>query len=85
MPRLVRHDLNGPIKIEPQNKPIWVCGCGLSAKFPFCDGTHKACVNEPVGVVSVYGPDRRTIVEVRPDEPPPPVQSQNTDAPAQGN
>jgi CDGSH iron-sulfur domain-containing protein 1 len=71
MPRLVRHELNGPIKIEPQEKPVWVCGCGLSAKFPICDGTHKGCVNEPVGVVSVYSADRRTIIETRPDEPAP--------------
>lgn len=83
MPRMVRHELNGPIKIEPQDKPIFVCGCGLSAKFPLCDGTHKACKNEPVGVVSVYGPDKRTIVETLPDasepdapptqDPPPPT------------
>lgn len=73
MPRLVRHDLSGPIKIEPQDKPVWVCGCGLSAKFPFCDGAHKAaCKAEPPGVLCVYGPDKKTIVETRPDDAPAP-------------
>jgi len=75
MPRLVRHDLNGPVKIERPGleKPIWVCGCGLSSKFPLCDGTHKtACQQEPPGMLCVYGPDRRTIVQTLPDTDPPP-------------
>lgn len=71
MPRLVRMHLNGPIKIEPQLKPIWVCGCGLSKTFPICDGTHKGCAaSEPdPKTLYVYDAQRNTIVETRPDEP----------------
>lgn len=59
MPRIVRHDALGPIKIDPNAppgtpnawprdeqgnlKPISVCACGLSATFPICDGAHKVC------------------------------------------
>ena len=58
MARVVRLEGKGPIKIEPQDKPIWVCGCGLSANFPFCDGTHKICREEADGTLYAYRPDR---------------------------
>ncbi len=71
MPRLVRFTHGGPIKIEPSDKPIFVCACGLSQKFPLCDGSHKACkvTEAEAGKLFVYDIDRRTIVETR-DEPP---------------
>ncbi|MSQ90679.1 MAG: CDGSH iron-sulfur domain-containing protein [Phycisphaerales bacterium] len=46
MARLVKFDGLKPIKIEPQEKPIFVCACGLSQKFPICDGHHKGCAAE---------------------------------------
>ena len=67
MPRLVRHDHDGPIKIEPQDKPVWICGCGLTQNFPFCDGAHKACKSETPGKLSVYDADRKTVVEEQDD------------------
>lgn len=69
MARLVRLEGMGPLKIEPQAKPIWVCTCGLSKTFPLCDGTHKGCVQEEAGTLYVYDRDRRTVVETRSDEP----------------
>lgn len=66
MPRLVRHALKGPIRVEPQDKPIFVCACGLSKNFPFCDGTHKGCTTEQDGTLYVYGPDGK-VVEERPE------------------
>ena len=54
MARIVRHDQIGPIKIEPQPKPIFICGCGLTKNFPFCDGTHKTCVDETTGKTYEY-------------------------------
>ena len=42
MARLVRLTGTGPQKIEPTDKPVFVCTCGLSKKFPLCDGTHKS-------------------------------------------
>jgi CDGSH-type Zn-finger protein len=71
MARLIRHERTGPIKIEPQDKPIWVCGCGLSRTFPICDGTHKGrCKDEQPGTLYVYAPDNETILETRPDTGP---------------
>lgn len=63
MPRLVRHDLTGPIRVEPQDKPIFICACGLTRNFPFCDGSHKACKDEEQGAVYVYDAELRRVVE----------------------
>ena len=68
MARMVRHELNGPIKVEPQDKPVFICGCGLTQNVPFCDGSHKACSREEGGKIYVYDKDRREIVEERADE-----------------
>ncbi|NBX37115.1 MAG: CDGSH iron-sulfur domain-containing protein [Planctomycetes bacterium] len=54
MARLVRITANRPIKIEPSDKPVWICACGLSQKFPFCDGHHKQCDAEQEGTVYAY-------------------------------
>ena len=42
MARIIRHVATAPIKIEPTDKPVFVCACGLTKNFPFCDGAHKA-------------------------------------------
>lgn len=69
MPRLVRMTHNGPIKIEPQTKPVWVCACGLSKTFPICDGTHKGCpaAETDPSKLYVYDATRTKIIETRPD------------------
>lgn len=56
MARLVQFEATGPIKVEPSDKPLFVCACGLSRKFPFCDGTHKACRDEEAGKIYRYDP-----------------------------
>ncbi len=62
MARLVKFEGDGPIRIEPQEKPVFVCGCELTEKPPFCDGSHKACKGEEPGRVYVYeGGERREI------------------------
>jgi CDGSH-type Zn-finger protein len=68
MPRLVRFEADGPIRIDPQDKPVFVCGCGLTQNYPFCDGSHKACKGEEAGTVYVYDASRTKVVETRPDE-----------------
>lgn len=84
MARLVRHEATGPIKIDPAAapgtpgawprdaagnlKPVFVCACGVSAKFPFCDGNHKACMaGEEAGYVYRYQPGTTTVVDRQPD------------------
>ena len=63
MPRLIRHDATGPIKIEPQDKPVWVCACGLTKNAPFCDGSHKACKSEAQGKVYEYDAGGQVVAE----------------------
>jgi CDGSH-type Zn-finger protein len=67
MPRLIRLDATGPIRIDPQDKPVFICGCGLSQNFPFCDGAHKGCKDEQPDTLYVYDAERKTVVEERAD------------------
>lgn len=73
MPRLVRIDATGPVKIEPAEfprdeqgnlKPIWICACGLSVTMPFCDKSHKVCKDETAGIVYRYDPITKQRAEV---------------------
>jgi CDGSH-type Zn-finger protein len=88
MPRIVKFDAMGPIKIDPNlkvgetppapNVIAWprdeagnlkvvsVCACGISSRFPFCDGTHKQCKTEDPGCVYQYDPVTKQVVEKTP-------------------
>ncbi len=74
MARLVRLEAIGPVKIDPSTLPLGpdgkpkkvaVCVCGLSSKFPICDGTHKQ-LNEQPGQVYCYDQSLRAVLETAP-------------------
>lgn len=67
MARIVRHTGTGPIRIEPQEKPIFICGCGLTQNFPFCDGHHKKCREELAGKLYRYDAKGEQVLEVQDD------------------
>ncbi|MDY6817675.1 MAG: CDGSH iron-sulfur domain-containing protein [Halobacteriales archaeon] len=51
MSRLIEHDATGPRKLDasdlhPEKGDIAICQCGLSAEYPFCDGSHRATSEE---------------------------------------
>lgn len=51
MSRLVDHDATGPLRldesdVDDEKGDIAVCRCGLSADYPFCDGTHRETADE---------------------------------------
>ena len=72
MARLVRLTATDPLKIDPktlpQDKMLAICQCGLSQKFPLCDGAHKAArALEQPGTLYIYSDDGKTVIETRPD------------------
>ena len=40
----------GPAVLDLEPGTYWWCACGMSAKQPFCDGSHKVCELRPMKV-----------------------------------
>ncbi|WP_247009024.1 CDGSH iron-sulfur domain-containing protein [Halorientalis litorea] len=62
MSREITHDARGPRKIDEsdideQKGDIAICMCGLSAEYPFCDGSHRATEDEAEGTRYKYEDD----------------------------
>lgn len=67
MPRLIRLCDTKPMKLDPATFPpgkiISLCTCGLSQKFPLCDGAHKVIATREVeGLIDIYDASRTTVV-----------------------
>ena len=59
MSRLVELDAKGPRKLnltdfDDEKGNVAICQCGLSAEFPFCDGSHRRTAGEDPEVCYRY-------------------------------
>ncbi|MEM0155843.1 MAG: CDGSH iron-sulfur domain-containing protein [Thermoplasmataceae archaeon] len=63
MSRLVLHERNRPYVVKAGDEEIYLCGCGLSANKPYCDGTHKKTVDEKSGVFIYDNKGERVKIE----------------------
>jgi len=61
MARMIRHDATAPHRIDPNERPVFVCMCGLSKNLPFCDGSHSACKDEQPGKLYIYDKERSAV------------------------
>jgi CDGSH-type Zn-finger protein len=50
-------------------KVVSVCACGISATFPFCDGSHKLCKAEDSACLYRYDPSTKAVVSKGPLTP----------------
>ena len=57
MARLVKRFRNHPYTVAIGGETQYICGCGLSANQPFCDGTHKTTQSEASGKLYWYDED----------------------------
>ena len=46
MARLIKRFRNQPYSVTVGGETSSICGCGLSATLPFCDGTHNITLSE---------------------------------------
>ena len=59
MARLIKRFRSEPYSVTVGGETQYICGCGLSANLPFCDGTHKITQGEEPGKLYWYDEDRR--------------------------
>jgi CDGSH-type Zn-finger protein len=59
--REITHDAHGPEIVSEEDigekGDIAICMCGLSADYPFCDGSHNGTTDEEDGVTYKYEGD----------------------------
>ena len=57
MTRHVMRTRSKPYPVTIGGETKFICGCGLSANQPFCDGTHKKTLDEKEGTLCWYDAD----------------------------
>ena len=57
MARLVKRFRKQPYVLSVGGETQAICGCGLSANLPFCDGTHKITESEEPDKLNWYDND----------------------------
>lgn len=79
MARLVKRFRHQPYAVTVGGEISSICGCGLSATQPFCDGTHKISASEESGKLYWYDSEGGRHVEadthsgIRSDKQPQPA------------
>jgi len=66
--REVTHDDDAPLRVtrddlDPEYGDVAVCLCGLSDRYPLCDGAHRRAEDEEPGVRYRYADGGRQVVE----------------------
>ncbi len=64
MARVIIKKKQEPQRIKIAGKDFWFCQCGLSAKFPFCDGSHRQTQDEDEGRLYLYQQGQRKEVRL---------------------
>ncbi|WP_457560143.1 CDGSH iron-sulfur domain-containing protein [Caminibacter sp.] len=57
--RLVKMKEKKPLKLETKDGAFFICQCGLSKKFPQCDGSHKRVKDEDDSKLYIYDENSR--------------------------
>ena len=70
MARVIIHTETGPRKldasdVDPEKGNVAICQCGLSAEYPFCDGSHRVTRDEREETLYRYADDGSERYEVR--------------------
>ena len=61
MTRLIQFEQTSAFKIEYNNQVTWICRCGISKDFTFCDGSHNKVKDETQGTIYIYDLDQNRI------------------------
>lgn len=62
MARILKLHRDGPYKVSPQPRGVWICGCGLSKNLPYCDGSHSQARSEDKDYIYIYDEERSRVV-----------------------